>query len=128
VFIQADPRNAKHTLAWTIVRMYHGEEAAQAARQDFEQTIIRKEAPDEIVDYCPVDISGTQMALAEIIHQAGLARSNSDARRLIMQHAVSIDGHRVTGPHSIIDLEQQTPFVLKVGKRRFARIVWKREG
>lgn len=127
-FVQTDPRNAKHALAWTIVRMYHGEDAAQAARQHFEQTIIRKEAPDEIVDYCPVDISGTQIALAEIIHQAGLARSNSDARRLIMQRAVSIDGNRVTDPHSTIDLEQQTPFVLKVGKRHFARIIWKREG
>jgi tyrosyl-tRNA synthetase len=127
-FARSDPRNAKHELAWTIVRLYHNEAAAQAARRHFERTIIKKEAPDEMGEYCPVAISETRMALAELIHQAGLARSNSDARRLIAQHAVSIDGHRVTEPHATIDLAQQTPCILKVGKRRFARIVWKRQG
>jgi tyrosyl-tRNA synthetase len=127
-FARTDPRNAKHELAWTIVRMYHGEAAARAARQHFEQTIIRKEAPDQMADYCPVADAEAQIALVELIHQAGLARSNSDARRLIMQHAVSIDGQRVTDPFSTIDLAQQTPLVLKVGKRRFARIVWPRQG
>jgi tyrosyl-tRNA synthetase len=108
--------------------MYHGEAAAGAARQHFEQTIIRKEAPEQKVDYCPVATAEAQIALVELIHQSGLARSNSDAQRLIMQHAVSIDGHRATDPFSTIDLAQQTPFVLKVGKCRFARIVWPQQG
>ena len=119
-----EPRNAKHALAWRIVRMYHGEEAASAARQHFERTIINKEAPDDLVEIRPVPSVGTQVALADLIRQAGLVNSHSEARRLIVQRAVSMNGQKVTDPHCLIDLATCAPFVLKVGKRRFARIVW----
>ena len=69
---------------------------------------------------------GTQVALPDLIRQAGLVGSNSEARRLIVQGAVSIDGQKMTDPHCLIDLVARTPFILKVGKRRFARIVWDR--
>jgi tyrosyl-tRNA synthetase len=123
-FAHTEPRNAKHALAWHIVRMYHGEEAAAAARQHFERTIINKEAPDSLVEIRPVPSVGTQVPLPDLIRQAGLVGSHSEVRRLIMQHAVSIDGQKMTDPHCLIDLAAHTPFVLKVGKRRFARIVW----
>lgn len=122
--VHTEPRNAKHALAWRIVRMYHGEEAASAARQHFERTIINKEAPDDLVEIRPVPSVGTQVALADLIRQAGLVDSHSEARRLIVQRAVSMNGQRVTDPDCLIDLAACTPFVLKVGKRRFARIVW----
>ena len=125
-FAQTEPRNAKHALAWQIVRMYHGEEAAFAARRHFERTIIDKEAPDALVEIWPVPSMGTQVALPDLIRQAGLVGSNSEARRLIVQGAVSIDGQKMTDPHCLIDLVARTPFILKVGKRRFARIVWDR--
>jgi tyrosyl-tRNA synthetase len=120
----ADPRNAKHELAWRIVGMYHSEGAASTAREHFERTIIQKKVPEHIVEFRPTPQNGAQVALAELIHQAGLARSNSEARRLIHQQAVSIDAQKVTDTHETIDLEERAPFVLRVGKRRFARIVW----
>ncbi len=57
--------------------------------------------------------------------QAGLASSNGEARRLVQQQAVSIDGERVDDPQLEIDLAVRAPFVVKVGKRRFVRIMWK---
>ncbi len=123
-FAERDPRNAKHELAWTIVRMYHGAEAANRAREHFERTIIRGEAPEDLEPFRPTPDEGTRIALVNLIVQAALAPSKSEARRLIRQGAVSIDGTRVTDERLEIDLAQRAPFVLKVGKRRFARIVW----
>ncbi len=123
-FAERDPRNAKHELAWTIVRMYHGEEAANRARAHFERTIIRKEAPEDLEPFQPTPDEGSCIALVNLIVQAGLAASKSEARRLVRQNAVSIDGERISDEHLVIDLARQAPFVLRVGKRRFARIVW----
>ncbi len=123
-FAERDPRNAKHELAWTVVRMYHGVEAADRARAHFERTIIRGEAPEDLVPFRPIPDEGTRIGLLNLITQAGLASSNSEARRLVRQNAVSIDGERVTDERLVIDLAQRAPFVLKVGKRRFARIIW----
>jgi len=123
-FAERDPRNAKHELAWTIVRMYHGEEAANRAREHFERTIIRGEAPEDLEPFRPTPDEGSRIALVNLIVQAELAPSKSEARRLIRQGAVLIDGERVTDEHLEIDLARRAPFVLKVGKRRFARVVW----
>ena len=123
-FAQENPRDAKHELALTIVRMYHGEEAAQAARAYFEQTVIRKEIPDEMPVFQPAPPEGSRIGLLELMTQAGLTKSNGEARRMVQQMAVSIDGEKVSDFRLEIDLSTRTPFVLKVGKRRFARIVW----
>ncbi len=123
-FIEKDPRNAKHQLAWTIVRMYHGEESANEARAHFEKTVIRGETPDHIEEFRPEPDRGTEIGILNLMSQAGLTTSNGEARRLIKQNAVSIDGDRVDDVYLQIDLAHDTPFVLKVGKRRFARVVW----
>ncbi len=123
-YAEEDPRNAKHELAWTLVRMYHGEAAAHDARKHFEQTIIRGEVPDDVAEFRPEPEEGARIGLLSLLSQAGLAQSNSEARRLVRQNAVSIDGERVTDPFLEIDLSRRAPFVVKVGKRRFARIVW----
>ena len=123
-FADENPRDAKHDLALTIVRMYHGEEAAQAARAHFEQTVIRKEVPDEIPAFQPASSEGGRIGLLDLMTQAGLTKSNGEGRRMVQQMAVSIDGEKVSDFRLEIDLSTQTPFVLKVGKRRFARIVW----
>ncbi len=121
---ETNPRDAKHALALTIARMYHGEAAAQAARVHFEKTVIRKEVPDEVPEFRPELADGSRIGLLRLLSQAGLAPSNSEARRLVTQQAVSIDGEKVTDPRLEIDLSQRAPFLVKVGKRRFARIVW----
>ena len=123
-YAERDPRNAKHELAFTIVRMYHGEPAAEAARAHFEKTIIQKEIPDDVPEFAPDPAQGSRVGLLALLTDAGLTSSNSDARRMVQQSAVTIDGEKVTDPTLEIDLDARAPFVVKVGKRRFARIVW----
>jgi tyrosyl-tRNA synthetase len=116
---ERDPRNAKHDLALDIVALYHGAEAAQAARAHFEQTVIRKDAPDEMPD---VTVAEPTIGIVDLVRHAGLAASNGEARRLVQQQAVSLDGEKVDDPMAVVSIDD-TPVVLKVGKRRFARIV-----
>ncbi len=117
-----DPRNAKHDLASALVRMYHGEEAARAAREAFERTVIHKEIPDDVPDVAP-DAPDGRIGLLDLLRQAGMAASNGEARRLVQQGAVSINGVRADDVAHVVDLSAEAPFVLKVGKRRFARVV-----
>lgn len=117
---KTDPRNAKHDLALAITRLYHGEEAAYAARAYFEQTIINKEIPDDIPEIA-YEI-GTTERLLSIITSLNFAPSNGEARRLIQQGGVSIDGEQVSDPTLEITFESGYSKVLKVGKRKFARI------
>lgn len=117
----SDPRNTKHDLALTITRMYHGEEAAIEARKYFEQTIINKEIPDEIpeFEYSP----GTTERIISIITQLKFAPSNGEARRLIQQGGVSIDSVVVDDATAELTFNEGDNFVLKVGKRKFARLL-----
>jgi tyrosyl-tRNA synthetase len=122
VLAESDPRNAKHDLAHAIVQMYHGREAADKARQHFEKTIIRKEIPDDIPEFDVSDLGDGEVGLLDLLTKTRLTSSNGEARRLIQQNAVSIDGEKVTDPALSIDLRARAPFVVKVGKRRFVRV------
>lgn len=113
------PRDAKHRLAWTLVRMYHGEAAADRARAHFERTVIHGEVPEDLPE---VPVAAPEIPLVDLIRRAGFAASNGEARRLIRQDAVSLDGERVTDTGAVIDMAR-APLVLRVGKRRYARVV-----
>ncbi len=123
LYAREHPRDAKHDLASRIVRMYHGEAAARAARSHFERTVIEQGIPDDIVEVRPEAPDGTIGVLA-LLTQAGLTASNGEARRLVQQRGVAIDGQKVEDARLVVDLAARAPFVLQVGKRRFARIVW----
>ena len=117
-----NPRDAKHRLALSITRFYHGIEAAEKAREHFERTVIRKEVPKEVASFKPE--GDGQIGLLNLLTSSGLTPSNGAARRLVQQGAVSIDGQRVTDNRLVIDVPRRAPFLVKVGKRRFVRIVW----
>jgi tyrosyl-tRNA synthetase len=123
-YAATDPRNAKHELARSIVRMYHGAEAADAARQHFEKTVIKGEVPHDIDVFQPTPEEETRIGILNLMSQAGLTESNGQGRRMIQQNGVEIDGEKVRDIGMQIDLATATPFILKVGKRRYARIVW----
>jgi tyrosyl-tRNA synthetase len=123
-FARENPRDAKHELAWTLVRMYHDVDAADAARRHFEKTVIQGEVPEAVSDFRPSPDNETRIGLLSILTQAGLTSSNSEARRLVQQRAVAIDGEKVSDPMMEIDLQAAAPFIIRVGKRRYARIVW----
>ena len=115
------PRDAKHRLALSITRLYHGSDQASQARDHFERTIIAKQVPDDIPSFKP-ETQG-HIGLLSLLTMAGLTASNGAARRLVEQGAISIDGEKVTDSRQKIDTEKDTPCVIKVGKRRFVRIV-----
>ncbi|MFU8811451.1 MAG: tyrosine--tRNA ligase [Balneolaceae bacterium] len=119
--IESDPRNAKHHLAYTITRMYHGEEGAGDARKHFEQTVIKKEVPD---DAPVVELSaGEAHRLLDIISQAGLTQSNGETKRMMKQGGVSLNDEKIEEIGHEVTLEKGEELELKVGKRKYARIV-----
>ncbi len=116
------PKSAKQRLARTIVSGFHGDPAAQAAEVEFEKVFKAGGLPDEMET---IEIESAEpLWIVRAITAAGFASSNGEARRLVQQGAVSLDGERVG------DVDAQVPAdgterVLKVGKRRFAKLVIK---
>ncbi|MCS4175535.1 tyrosyl-tRNA synthetase [Salinibacter ruber] len=121
-FAESNPRAAKAQLARRIVEMYHGEEAADRAEEHFEQTVVEGGVPDDLPEYTPMPEDGAEVGLLNLMRRADLTDSNSEGRRMIEQGAVTIDDEKVTDTGRYIDVAEEAPFVLQVGKRRFARI------
>jgi len=115
-----EPRNAKHDLAYVITAMYHGKAAADEARSHFEKTVVNKGIPDEMEEFTFED--GSSQNLVNLIKTIGFAPSNGEAKRLIQQGGVSLDGEPVKDFGFEIVLKQGQEVVLKVGKRKFARL------
>jgi tyrosyl-tRNA synthetase len=118
-----NPMAIKKDLAHTIVRMYHGEAAAEAARNDFEAQFSRREVPEHLEEFGPADLAKALghapiAGIVEVLVASGIAASKSAARRLVEQRAVSVDGERV-GLDFPVDTARG--FVLRAGRqmRRF---------
>jgi tyrosyl-tRNA synthetase len=112
-----EPMEAKLELARFIVRRSHGEEAATAAEEHFTRVVRQHEAPDDVPE-APLP-AGDPLHLPKLLAETGLAPSTSEARRLIQQGAVKVNGE----PVSDLDLarEKLTGALVQAGKRRFVR-------
>jgi tyrosyl-tRNA synthetase len=115
---EQDPRNTKHDLAFRLVQMYHGLEAAKGAREHFETTVIQKKVPDDAPVYELT--SGEEYRLLELISELGFSPSNGETKRLIKQGGVSLNDEKITDPGYTIIASEGDEFILKVGKRKFA--------
>ncbi|RMF76421.1 MAG: tyrosine--tRNA ligase, partial [Acidobacteria bacterium] len=113
------PRDLKIRLAEALLAAYQGPAAAAEGRAHFEQVFSRRELPDEI-ELRELPGAGEPVWLPRLIADTGLARSSSEARRLITQGAVRLDGERVTDVDA--HLERRGEHLLQVGKRRFLRV------
>lgn len=114
------PRAVKVELARTMVARFHGEEAGKKAVEEFDRIFVNKGLPDEIP---VVEMASAQaVPIAKLMVDAGLATSNGEARRLIEGKAVEREGEKVTDPQLKIDLKAGESFVLKAGKKKFAKI------
>ena len=123
-----EPRNTKHRLAWTIASMYHGDDAADQARSHFEKIIIKGGIPENMESVRFAADEEPRMGILDLMTRAGLTSSNGEARRLIAQHAVSIDGKKISDVRMEVNVHTGPSFVLKAGKRRFVRILREEEG
>ncbi|MDH4164605.1 MAG: tyrosine--tRNA ligase [Nitrospirota bacterium] len=117
------PMEAKKRLAVELVDRYCGEGEGTKARAEFEKVFSKKDMPDDI-PVVEIAWDGGKMKLAKIIALAGAAKSNSDGRRLILQGAVEIDQQPVKDPD--MELAAGETFVLRVGKKRFVKVVPKK--
>ncbi len=112
------PKEAKARLAGEIVAEYHGSDTAADARAAFEKVFAKKESPDEMPLFT---FDKKDATVLDIIKTAGFVSSSGEAKRLVAQGAVSVDGVKMDDPMSVIDLKDKT-VVLKVGKRKFCRV------
>jgi len=115
----ANPRNYKVVLAQEIVERFHDANAAKKALENFEARFQRGVIPDEM-DEVSLVAEGSGIAIANILKDAGLTKSTSDAMRMVKQGAVKIDGEKISDPKLIVDTGTQ--HVYQVGKRKFARV------
>lgn len=117
-----DPMAWKADLAGHLVARFHGDAAAEAARAHFDRVVRRKEEPDEIPEV-RVASWGETLWLPRLLREAGLAPSTSEARRLIESGGVLVDGEKVTAPETELGGTPGSAYRVRVGKRRFARVV-----
>ncbi len=113
------PRQVKEDLAVELVARYHGRAAAQEAAREFAHIFREKGLPEEIEEVT-LRVGGEKLWLPKLLADAGLAASTSEARRLITQGGVHLEGEKVTDAG--LELAAGGTYLLKVGKRRFKRV------
>lgn len=113
------PMEAKKALAEELTARFHGADVARRAREEFERVFSARQAP-EAMEEVTLAWEGDQMDLPNLLYRTGLSGSISEARRLIQQGGVQVDGRRVTDVRTTLPSGR---YVLQAGKRRFVRVV-----
>lgn len=114
----AHPMESKKALAREMVMRFHGDAAAKQAEEDFIRQFRQKEVPEDIATI--KFSSGEPVWICRLLSEAGLTTSNGEARRLVQQGAVKIDGEKLDNPD--FEVSPQGVIILQAGKRKFARI------
>jgi tyrosyl-tRNA synthetase len=114
-----NPRDVKFDLAQEIVGRFHGSNDAQLAAKSFVARFARNEVPDDMPDVS-IPATGNGLTILQVLKQAGLTASASEATRMIEQGGVRVDGEKVSDKS--LTLARGGRFVVQVGKRKFARV------
>lgn len=115
-----NPRDVKRRLARMLVSMYHSAESAHAAEEEFDKIFVKKDLPDEVEEYrCPA--AAERIGILQLLVETKLAASKGEARRLIDQGGVTVDGVKIDDINASVELER--PVIVKVGRRRFLRVL-----
>jgi tyrosyl-tRNA synthetase len=117
------PMDAKRSLAASIVTEFHSANAAEEAQREFERVFSSGHLPQEIPELS-VSPTGQKMLLSKVIVEGGLAASNSEAKRLIQQGGVKVNGESVSDIKAEIATTGNEPLLVQVGKRRFAKVTF----
>jgi tyrosyl-tRNA synthetase len=116
-----NPRDIKRKLARKLVSMYHSDEDAINAEREFDEIFVKKGLPDEIPDFV-LNKENRNLPIIDLLVITNMAPSKGEARRLVMQGGVSINGEKVTDLKAIININ--TGDILKVGKRNFIKLTF----
>jgi tyrosyl-tRNA synthetase len=114
-----NPRDIKFLLAEEIIARFHNEDEAVAAREGFIAQFAKNRVPDDIPELS-FDSPDGGYPIANLLKDAGLCSSTSDAMRMIQQGATKIDGEKISDKS--VKIEKGTEAVFQVGKRKFARL------
>jgi len=117
-----NPRDIKFILGEELVARFHSEAEATQARENFIARFQKGAMPDDIPEKEIAAVDG-KLAIANLLKEAGLVQSTSEALRMIKQGAVKIDGEKVTDKS--LEIETGTENIYQVGKRRFAKVTLK---
>jgi tyrosyl-tRNA synthetase len=121
-----NPKDLKSRLARLIVADFWGESEAEKAAQEFERVFKQKEVPEEldvhVVDKVKISES-KQVHIVDVLEE--ILGSRGEAKRMIRQGGISIDGDRIEDIELRLDFGEKPDYVLKIGKRRFFKIVVK---
>jgi len=119
---EVNPRNIKRTLAKKLVEMYHSAESANEAEEEFDKIFIKKEIPDEIPLF-EITNGQKEISILDLITTVDFAPSKGEARRLVQQGGVTLDGEKIADISATVQLKPEN--ILKVGKRKFIKIIVK---
>ena len=114
---QTHPKEAKVLLARAIITQFHDENAAEGAAAHFDKVFKQKELPDEIPDF---PLSDALVSVKDCLLTCKLVATGGEAKRMVKQGGVRIDGERVNDAND--QISPQDGMVLQVGKRKFARL------
>lgn len=114
-----NPRDIKFKLAEEIITRFHNSKAAEYAQADFINRFSNNAIPDDMPEV-EIEVGSEGMSLANILKEAGLVNSTSDAHRMVKQGAVKIDGERIEDSKQL--LQKDLSAVMQVGKRKFAKV------
>jgi tyrosyl-tRNA synthetase len=122
-----NPMTIKKELAQTLVDMYHPRGSGEKAKEEFERVFSRKQLPNEIPEVSDEelkswDIKPESIYLVHLMTRTKLAKSNSEARKLIEAGAVLLNGEKITDLNYEFAVKEGEEKILKVGKRRFLKI------
>ncbi|HSF20565.1 MAG TPA: tyrosine--tRNA ligase [Burkholderiales bacterium] len=115
-----NPRDVKFGFALQIVERFHGAKAAESAAVEFNARFRDHETPTDIPEVTVRPAGGATMAITQVLKQAQLASSASEAARLIQQGGIKVDGGKVSD--KALMLSTGRTYLIQVGKRKFARV------
>ena len=119
----AHPMDAKKQLGREIVARYHGQAAGSQAEANFVRRFRDNEVPEEMPEL-KINPESDTILLCKVISEAGLVKSNSEGRRAIVQGGVKVNGEKIADDNAEISCCGE--FVIQVGKRRFAKVIFVR--
>jgi len=111
------PKDAKVLLGKTIVRQFYNEATAQLAAAQFEKVFAQKQLPDEIPEF---KIANKPISAKQLLLSCKLVETGGEAKRMVLQAAVSVDGNKISDPN--IEITPRNGMVIQVGKRKFATL------
>lgn len=122
---ELNPRDVKAGLACELVARYHSAAEAGSAKEEFFRIFAEKQHPD-VIPFTNRACRAAPLKISKLIADEGLAPSVAEARRLIEQGGVRVDGQRISDPLSEIDIAEPHEVLLQVGKRGFLRIYFEK--